>query len=559
MDPVAAVLYGSLPNVVKIQVFRQGFFMLHLIVSLEAPVLTVCYAGDQKKRAECSITTLNITTMMKFIKSNNTWSTAVMLALLISTVCVGDVLAQAARPTQTFYLRPQVGIASYVGDNNKSFFSFGESFPYSLGLELGYQFNDPFSLGVAYQLGNYPSVDAVDEVGLRHSAELIARYTFGGESGVAPYLQVGGHVTFGEVTTFGTNETEQNTSYGPLAGLGIDIPLSNSTSLYFEGNTLLTFPDDGVDGREGDRWGSFDLLSTIKTGLKFNFKSALRPPQILSLDGPSELETGQTGTFQANLAEETRGPAEYRWDWGDGTTSTGLTVSHTYTSAGNYTVQFTATNRAGSDTETMNVTVVEPPEPPQIVSVTANPNNPDTDTQVMFSANVNGDPPFLYNWDFGDGTTGTGATPSHRYQEEGTYTVSLTVTNDVGSDSQTLSLSVEAAVPAFCSDITELNSVYFGRNSSILTPEGRQSLDENVEILQECLNINARIEGWAAPGERNPDELSTDRARAVQQYYETEGIDSARLDTEGMGRPTGITSKKDGTSGYQRVDTIPIR
>jgi PKD repeat protein len=39
-----------------------------------------------------------------------------------------------------------------------------------------------------------------------------------------------------------------------------------------------------------------------------------------------------------------------------------------------------------------------------------------------------------YLWDFGDGSTSSDVNPSYQYPISGTYTVTLTVTNTVGSD-----------------------------------------------------------------------------------------------------------------------------
>ena len=49
------------------------------------------------------------------------------------------------------------------------------------------------------------------------------------------------------------------------------------------------------------------------------------------------------------------GPITYLWDFKDGTTRTGATVSHTYRVANNYHISYTATNPVGS---LANVTTV---------------------------------------------------------------------------------------------------------------------------------------------------------------------------------------------------------
>lgn len=471
-----------------------------------------------------------------------------------------DLQAQATRTEGTFFLRPQGGVASYVGDNNKTFLSFDESFPYSAGLELGYQFSHPFSLGAGYLVGNYPGITASGDADVRHTGQVLLRYTFGGETGVAPYLQTGFHATFGKVTPAGTNRAESKTAFGPLAGLGLDLPVGRGVSLYLEGTTRFGFPDDAVDGRDNGGSGGFDLLSTLGAGLTFSLGSGAVAPQVLALTGPERLRAGQDGTYTATVNEEraTR-PVTYRWDFGDGATAEGLTATHRWAAPGTYTVRFTATNRKGTDTRTLSVRVDEALVPATIVTMTADPMNPEATKPVRFNATIRGTTPITYAWDFGDGGTSANANPTHTYAREGTYTVTLDVRNEAGQDRRTMTVTVKPFVAQVCLEVTEMNSVFFERNASTLSQTARRSLEENADILLECPNLNARVEGFAAAGERNPQRLSEDRARAVEAYYTERGVAASRLSTVGRGTPRGTTSKKDGARQNQRADTIPLR
>jgi uncharacterized repeat protein (TIGR01451 family) len=62
---------------------------------------------------------------------------------------------------------------------------------------------------------------------------------------------------------------------------------------------------------------------------------------------------------------------------------------------------------------------------------------------AVFTNTSTGDPPLTYLWDFGDGITSTLESPTHIYEQFGTYTVTLTVENVYGSDIFTDTYTVE--------------------------------------------------------------------------------------------------------------------
>jgi PKD repeat protein len=132
--------------------------------------------------------------------------------------------------------------------------------------------------------------------------------------------------------------------------------------------------------------------------------------------------------------------ASYTWDFGDpgsaGNTTTGpsASASHTYATSGTYTVTVTATDDLGvSTTQTGQVTVDASPT----ASFSASPTQPSPGAAVSLDASGSSDPVGTitgYSWDFGDpgsaGNTATGPTTTHTYLARGSYTVTLTVTND---------------------------------------------------------------------------------------------------------------------------------
>ncbi len=262
----------------------------------------------------------------------------------------------------------------------------------------------------------------------------------------------------------------------------------------------------------------------------------------------------------ATANEDARPPVVYSWEFGDGETSDGSDVTHVFTEAGNYNVIVTATNREGrfSVSDTTSVLVVNPPVPAQVLALLANPTSSNTQTPVEFSANVRGDAPLSYNWNFGDGASSSSPRPQHTYMSQGEYAVSLEISNEHGRDARTMTISISTFEPPYCADIAEMSTVFFERNSSVLSDEALMTLEDNLEILSECLNLNVRVEGMSSPLERNPQQLSEDRARALVDHYTSNGIGLERVTMLGLGSADG-TSKKSGAEQFRRADTVPLR
>lgn len=488
-----------------------------------------------------------------------------ILAFAFTSLAVDTAEAQTKRAGDTFYLRAGVGIADYAGEYSPvNEFSdifdsdkFDESFPFSVTGEFGYKFNPNFGIGLGIQYGDYqfadgpPRGEGAESLGIT-TTYLTGRLGLGAQSWtISPYADLGVHASFGG----------ESTAIGPTVAGGFDAVVSRHTSLFIEARSHVTFDGEAIDGVEQGEY-SIDALTVMPTlGVKYAFQPATTAPVIFSIDGPAELDTGESGTFTATVNEdEVTSPVSYQWNFGDGSAGSGLLANHSFNQSGEYEVTFTASNEAGEVSETLSVEVTDPPVPAQIATINADPSPATAGQEVTFTSNVRGDTPIEYEWDFGDGNTGSGETATHTFDEEGEYEVTLNAANEFGDDSRSLTLMVEPDLPPICETVSEFNPAFFGVNSSTLTDEARSALEENAEILAECPNLTVRVEGFAAAGERNAQELSEDRAQAVADFYEENDVPSDRIETQGRGAiEDDTTSKKAGTEQQRRVDSIPQR
>jgi len=166
----------------------------------------------------------------------------------------------------------------------------------------------------------------------------------------------------------------------------------------------------------------------------------------------------------------TNNPTTWSWDFGDGVgTSTQQNPSYIYNAEGTYTVTLTVSNAYGNDDEikTGYINVQTEPQDPPVADFSGSPTSGFEPLTVNFTdLSTNG--PTTWSWDFGDGVgTSTQQNPTYIYSSYGTYTVSLTVTNAIGSDTQTkdnyISVQEQQAVTMHVHDIT-VARITAGRN-----------------------------------------------------------------------------------------------
>ncbi|HEV2428338.1 MAG TPA: PKD domain-containing protein [Thermoplasmata archaeon] len=162
-------------------------------------------------------------------------------------------------------------------------------------------------------------------------------------------------------------------------------------------------------------------------------------------------------------------PYLYQWRFGDGSTSTLPSPSHTYRSAGGFQVLLLATDNRSSTTQAcLNITVYPPPASNLSVTLTSSGTVGEVAWPVGFAATAKGGAvPLSFRWDFGDGSVAAGGgNVSHPYAVAGSFVATVDVADARGHN---VSARVPIGIGPRLSVIVTLNpsTVRIGHSTTV--------------------------------------------------------------------------------------------
>jgi len=254
---------------------------------------------------------------------------------------------------------------------------------------------------------------------------------------------------------------------GPIADAGVDMVVRTNQNVRFDGSGS-TDADGAVnafnwtfgDGESGsgetpvhafEEPGTYVVTLTI-TGDAQGQCSPIDSDQmtivveaapVLAVIADDIMAAGMQNSFEATLEGPDSEGATLAWTFSDGTSFEGASVTHAFAEPGEYIVSVAATltgAAASGGTLTTERRIIVNAQPSAAFE---GPEKVAAGDVISFDASASADPDgalTAYMWDFGDGNTGTGLTATHIYIEDGSYAVSLTVTDEAGVENSSATL-----------------------------------------------------------------------------------------------------------------------
>ncbi len=186
--------------------------------------------------------------------------------------------------------------------------------------------------------------------------------------------------------------------------------------------------------------GIGDLPYNIN-GSEFDYLPLVSGNSYLPLANFDANPSSGNAPLSVQFTDNSEKAAEWNWNFGDGNNSTEQNPMHTYSAAGNFTVNLTVSNSNGMASKTQQITVQDPKDLP-VANFSTNVTSGYAPLAVQFtdlSENSIG-----RGWDFNNDWQGDSgdAAPVYVFTEPGSYNVNLVAINENGTATKTTTITV---------------------------------------------------------------------------------------------------------------------
>ena len=248
------------------------------------------------------------------------------------------------------------------------------------------------------------------------------------------------------------------------------------------------------------------------------------PPTASFTFSPNNPTINQQITFDASESSDPNGEiTNYLWDFGDGGSDQGKMVAHNYSQAGAYTVSLTVTDDQNLTSDSNQVVTVRPR---LAAKFDVSPPEPDSTQLITFDASGSTGEIVAWYWDLGDSSRpATTEVVGKQYLTNGTYEVTLTVTDDGGLTDTTSQDVVVVRPPEAAFPFTPKDP----EPGAIVNFDGSLSTDEDGQIEEWSWDFG---DGTGSEGE------------TVSHSYTAEGQFTATLTVRDNDRLTGMVSQE---------------
>ena len=274
-------------------------------------------------------------------------------------------------------------------------------------------------------------------------------YTGGGDNGGVHYNSGVQNYWFYLLTNGGSGTNDIGSVFN-VSGIGMD---KAAQIAYRTLTSYLTSNSQYADARTHSIQSAIDLFGACSaeeiavTNAWYAVGIGASYNKSIVADFSSNLNYSCTVPTTVQFTNSSLNATSYLWDFGDGSTSTVANLSHTYTSAGNYTVSLTGygSGQCGSNSNTKtkpNYIIINNQK--SIANFSLSSTSPPLNSNVYFT-DLSTNSPTSWLWKFGDGSTSTLQNPSHKYATSGVQNVTLISYACGNSDTIVKSLTVQSA------------------------------------------------------------------------------------------------------------------